>query len=114
MPLPSIFLGVTVKQLVVLVTLGCVAAYLINAQDEAPAEHLALEAFIRNHEQVHDRVGAVLDISLVRQMVAYPGYATVGYTRSEYVVEGERGTLAVTLKTVAGDPTIEVTQLRRQ
>ncbi len=113
MPLPSISLGVTAKQLAVMVTLGCVAAYLINAQDDAPTEHLTLEAFIRTHEEVHERVGAVLDISLVRQMVAYPGYATVGYTRSEYLVEGERGRLAVTLKTVAGDPAIEVTQLRR-
>lgn len=114
MPLPSIFLGVTAKQLLVLVTVGCVAAYLINTQDETPTETLALEAFIRAQEQVHEQVGAVLDISLVRQVVAYPGYGTVGYTRSVYAVEGERGRLTVTLKKTEGDPTIEVTQLSRQ
>ena len=114
MPLPSIFLGVTAKQLLVFVTVGCVAAYLINVQDETPTENLTLEAFIRAQEQVHEQVGAVLDISLVRQVVAYPGYGTVGYTRSVYAVEGERGRLTVTLKKTEGDPTIEVTQLSRQ
>lgn len=112
MPLPSIFLGVTAKQLLVLVTVGCVAAYLINVQDETPTETLALEAFIRAQEQVHEQIGAVLDISLVRQVVAYPGYNSVGYTRSVYAVEGERGRLTVTLKKTEGDPSIEVTQLR--
>ena len=113
MPLPSIF-GVTAKQLLVFVTLGCVAAYLINVQDETPTENLTLEAFIRAQEQVHEHVGTVLDIALVRQVVAYPGYGTVGYTRSVYAVEGERGKVTVTLKRNTGDPTIEVTELRRQ
>lgn len=112
MPLPSI-LGVTAKQLLVLVTVGCVAAYLFNTQSETPAENLALKAFIRSQEQVVEQVGAVLGIELVRQVVAHPGYNTAGYQRSMFAVEGERGRLMVTLKTVEGEQGIEVTQIRR-
>ncbi|MGY1950628.1 hypothetical protein [Pseudomonas pergaminensis] len=112
MPLPSI-LGVTAKQLLVLVTVGCVAAYLVNAQNETPPENLALEAFIRSQEQVVEQVGAVLGLELVRQVVAHPGYNTVGYQRSMYAVEGERGRLMVTLKKTEGEPVIEVTEIRR-
>lgn len=112
MPLPSI-LGVTAKQLLVLVTVGCVAAYLFNTQNETPPENLALEAFIRSQEQVVEQVGAVLGLELVRQVVAHPGYNTVGYQRSMYAVEGERGRLMVTLKKTEGEPVIEVTEIRR-
>lgn len=112
MPLPSI-LGVTAKQLLVLVTVGCVAAYLVNTQNEIPPENLALEAFIRSQEQVVEQVGAVLGLELVRQVVAHPGYNTVGYQRSMYAVEGERGRLMVTLKKTEGEPVIEVTEIRR-
>ncbi|AQT94011.1 MULTISPECIES: hypothetical protein [Pseudomonas] len=112
MPLPSI-LGVTAKQLLVLVTVGCVAAYLVNTQNETPPENLALEAFIRSQEQVVEQVGAVLGLELVRQVVAHPGYNTVGYQRSMYAVEGERGRLMVTLKKTEGEPVIEVTEIRR-
>ncbi|MBN2991509.1 hypothetical protein JWR97_09050 [Pseudomonas cedrina subsp. fulgida] len=113
MPLPSIFLGVTVKQWVVLVTIGCAAAYLFNFQSETTPENLALEAFIRSQEQVAEQVGAVLDVALVRQVVAHPGYNTAGYQRSMFTVEGERGRLLVTLKQVEGEQDIEVTQIRR-
>ena len=112
MPLPSI-LGVTAKQLLVLVTVGCVAAYLVNTQNETPPENLALEAFIRSQEQVVEQVGAVLGLELVRQVVAHPGYNTVGYQRSMYAVEGERGRLMVTLKKTEGELVIEVTEIRR-
>lgn len=112
MPLPSI-LGVTAKQLLVLVTVGCMAAYLVNTQNETPPENLALEAFIRSQEQVVEQVGAVLGLELVRQVVAHPGYNTVGYQRSMYAVEGERGRLMVTLKKTEGEPVIEVTEIRR-
>ena len=112
MPLPSI-LGVTAKQLLVLVTVGCVAAYLFNTQNETPPENLALEAFIRSQEQVVEQVGAVLGLELVRQVVAHPGYNTVGYQRSMYAVEGERGRLMVTLKKTEGELVIEVTEIRR-
>ncbi|PIB42799.1 hypothetical protein AOA57_24750 [Pseudomonas sp. 2588-5] len=112
MPIPSI-LGVTAKQLLVLVTVGCVAAYLVNTQNETPPENLALEAFIRSQEQVVEQVGAVLGLELVRQVVAHPGYNTVGYQRSMYAVEGERGRLMVTLKKTEGEPVIEVTEIRR-
>lgn len=112
MPLPSI-LGVTAKQLLVLVIVGCVAAYLVNTQNETPPENLALEAFIRSQEQVVEQVGAVLGLELVRQVVAHPGYNTVGYQRSMYAVEGERGRLMVTLKKTEGEPVIEVTEIRR-
>ncbi|MBF6029000.1 hypothetical protein ICY20_14745 [Pseudomonas sp. P115] len=113
MPLPSIFLGVTAKQLLVLVTVGCAAAYLFNDQTDTSAQNLALEAFIRSQEQVHEQVGAVVGMALVKQVVAYPGYNAAGYTRSMYAVEGERGKLMVTLKSVEGESTIEVTQMHR-
>lgn len=112
MPLPSI-LGVTAKQLLVLVTVGCVAAYLFNTQNETPPENLALEAFIRSQEQVVEQVGAVLGLELVRQVVAHPGYNSAGYQRSLYAVDGERGRLMVTLKKVQGEQGIEVTEIRR-
>ncbi|MBC3302666.1 hypothetical protein H0Z09_16180 [Pseudomonas sp. SWRI18] len=113
MPLPSTFLGVTVKQLVVLVIIGCAAAYLFNLQSETTPENLALEAFIRSQEQVAEQVGAVLDVALVRQVVAHPGYNSAGYQRSMFAVEGERGRLLVTLKQVEGEQEIEVTQIQR-
>ena len=113
MRLPSVFLGVTVKQLLVLVTVGCAAAYLFNTQNESLPENLALEAFIRSQDQVVEQVGAVLDIALVRQVVAHAGYNTAGYQRSMYAVEGERGRLMVTLKKVEGEQGIEVTEIRR-
>ncbi|QOQ77681.1 hypothetical protein IMF22_11875 [Pseudomonas poae] len=113
MPLPSTFLGVTAKQLLVLATAGCVAAYLFNNHDEHTAENFALEAFIRSQEQVGEQVGAVLEVALVRQVVAYPAYGTPGYKRSLYAVEGERGRLLVTLKQVDGEQGVEVTQMQR-
>lgn len=113
MPLPSIPFGVTAKQLAVLVTVGCVAAYLFNNHDDTAPETLALEAFIRSQEQVGAQVGAVLEVALVRQVVAHPSYSSAGYTRSMYAVEGERGRLMVTLKKVEGEPAIEVTEIRR-
>jgi len=113
MPLPSIFLGVTAKQLLVLVTVGCVAAYLFNNHDDTAPDNLALDAFVRSEEQVIEQVGAVLDIALVRQVVAHPSNNAAGYTRSMYAVEGERGKLLVTLKEVAGGREIEVTEIRR-
>ncbi|PRA33034.1 hypothetical protein [Pseudomonas poae] len=113
MPLPSMFLGVTAKQLLVLVTVGCAAAYLFDNHDDTTPEKLALEAFIRSEQQVTEQVGTVLDVALVRQVVAHPGFNTAGYTRSMYAVEGERGRLMVTLKKVEGEPTIEVTELRQ-
>ncbi|TFY93072.1 hypothetical protein DYL61_16080 [Pseudomonas nabeulensis] len=113
MPLPSIFRGVTAKQLLVLVTVGCAAAYLLNNHDDTTPENLALEAFIRAEQQVTEHVGAVLDIALVRQVVAHPGFNSAGYTRSMYAVEGERGRLMVTLKKVEGDSMIEVTEVRQ-
>lgn len=111
MPLPLLKLGVTVKQLLVLVTVGCVAAYLFDTQPETIPENLALEAFIRSQEQVVEQVGAVLEVALVRQVVAHPGYNTAGYRRSMFAVEGERGRLMVTVKTVEGEQGIEVTQI---
>ncbi|OPA89939.1 hypothetical protein BFW86_12280 [Pseudomonas fluorescens] len=111
MRLPSIFFGVTVKQLVVLVTVGCVAAYLLRNQDETTPQTQALEAFIRSQEEVAEQVGAVLGITLVRQVQAYPAYDKSGYTRSMYAVEGERGLLMVTLK--QGEQGMEVTEIRR-
>ncbi|CAM3322510.1 MULTISPECIES: hypothetical protein [Pseudomonas] len=113
MPIPSTFLGVTAKQLLVLVTLGSVAAYLLNSHDEHTPENLALEAFIRSQEQVGEQVGAVLEIALVRQVVAYPGYGTSGYKRSLFAVEGERGRLMVTLRQMDGEQGVEVTEIRR-
>ena len=113
MPLPSICLGVMAKQLLVLVTVGCVAAYLFNSQNETAPQTLALEAFIRSQEQVVEQVGAVLGIELVRQVVAHPGYNVAGYQRSMFAVEGERGRLMVTVKTVEGEQGIEVTEVRR-
>lgn len=113
MPLPSLCLGVTAKQLLVLVTVGCVAAYLFIDHTDTTPENLALEAFIRSEEQVAEQVGAVLDIALVRQVVAQPSYGAVGYKRSLYAVEGERGRLLVTLKNAEGDQAIEVTEIRR-
>lgn len=64
MPIPSTFFGVTAKQLMVLVTVGCVAAYLLNNHDNNTPESLALEAFIRAQEQVGEQVGAVLGVCL--------------------------------------------------
>ena len=57
MPIPSTFFGVTAKQLMVLVTVGCAAAYLLNNHDNNTPESLALEAFIRAQEQVGEQVG---------------------------------------------------------
>lgn len=111
MPLPSTFFGVTAKQLLVLVTIGCVAAYLFNDHAEHTPENLALETFIRSQEQVGEQVGAVLGITLIRQVEAYPAYNVSGYKRSIYAVEGERGQLLVTLKQDGRG--IEVTQIRR-
>lgn len=113
MPLPSTLFGVTAKQLLVLVTIGCAAAYLFNSHDEHTPENLALEAFIRSQEQVSEQVGAVLEIALVRQVVAYPANNTPGYKRTLFAVDGERGRLMVTLKQVDGDQGAEVTEIRR-
>jgi hypothetical protein len=110
MPIPSTFFGVTAKQLLVLVTVGCVAAYLFSNHDDNTPENLALEAFIRSQEQVGEQVGAVLGITLVRQVEAYPAYNTSGYKRSIFAVEGERGHVMVTLK--QGEQGIEVTEIR--
>ncbi|WP_455884639.1 hypothetical protein [Pseudomonas spelaei] len=110
MPIPSHLFGVTAKQLAVLVAVGCAAAYLLSNPDETNPENLALEAFIRSQEQVGEQVGAVLGITLVRQVEAYPAYNTSGYTRSMYAVDGERGRLMVTLK--RGEQGIEVTEIR--
>lgn len=60
-----------------------------------------------------EQVGAVLEVALVRQVVAYPAYGTPGYKRSLYAVEGERGRLLVTLKQVDGEQGVEVTQMQR-
>ena len=113
MPMPANFFGVTAKQLLVLVTVGGVAAYLLSNPDDTTSENLALDAFIRSQEQVGAQVGTVLGITLVRQVVAYPAYGTPGYKRLMYDVEGEKGRLMVTLKQVEGDPGIEVTEVRR-
>ena len=112
MPLPSTFLGVTVKQLLVLVTLGCVAAYLFSNHDESTPENLELEAFILSQEQVVEHIGTVLGMTLVKQVVAYPGYNAPGYKRLMYEVEGERGRLMVTLKQVDGGQGPELTEIR--
>ena len=113
MPLPSIFFGVTAKQLLVLVTVGCVAAYLFDLHDDTTPDNLALEAFVRSQEQVTEQVGAVLEIALVRQVVAHPSSNAAGYKRSLYAVEGERGKVLVALKEVEGEQAIEITQIRR-
>ncbi|WDU65345.1 hypothetical protein LRS56_13390 [Pseudomonas poae] len=113
MPLPSTFLGVTAKQLLVLVTIGCVAAYLFGSHDDITPENLALETFIRAQEPVAEQVGAVLGVTLVRQVVAYPAHNSPGYKRSMYAVEGERGRLMVTLKQMDGEAGAEVTEIRR-
>ncbi|MGU9824422.1 hypothetical protein [Pseudomonas sp. LF090] len=113
MPIPSRFFGVTAKQLLVLVTVGCVAAHLFDNHDEHTPESRALEAFIRSQEQVDAQVGAVLEVVLVRQVVAYPANGAPGYKRSLYAVEGERGRLMVTLKQMEGEQGVEVTQVRR-
>jgi hypothetical protein len=104
------FFGVTAKQLLVLVTVGCAAAYLFSNHDDDPPQSLALETFIRAQEQVGEQVGAVLGVTLVRQVEAYPAYNTSGYTRTMYAVEGERGHLLVTLK--QSEQGIEVTEIR--
>ncbi|MBD8193951.1 hypothetical protein IFR35_21905 [Pseudomonas fluorescens] len=109
MPIPSTFFGITAKQLLVLVTVGCAAAYLFSNHDDTP-QSLALEAFIRAQEQVGEQVGAVLGVTLVRQVEAYPAYNTSGYTRTVYAVEGERGHLLVTLK--QSEQGLEVTEIR--
>ncbi len=44
MPLPSTFFGVTAKQLLVLVTVGCVAAYLFDHYDDTAPGNLAFDA----------------------------------------------------------------------
>jgi hypothetical protein len=113
MPLPSTFFGVTAKQLLVLVTAGCVAAYLFEPHDDTTPDNLALEAFVRSQEQVTEQVGAVLEIALVRQVVAHPSNDAEGYKRSLYAVEGERGKVLVALKETEGEQVIEVTQIRR-
>ena len=113
MPMPANFFGVTARQLLVLVTVGGVAAYLLSNPDDTTSENLALDAFIRSQEQVGAQVGAVLGITLVRQVVAYPAYGTPVYKRLMYDVDGEKGRLMVTLKQVEGDPGIEVTEVRR-
>jgi hypothetical protein len=110
MPLPSTLFGVTAKQLLVLVTVGCLAAYFFNNHDEYAPENLALEAFIRSQEKVGEQVGAVLGMTLIRQVESYPAYDRSGYKRSMYAVEGERGQLVVTLK--QGEQGIEVTEIR--
>ncbi|WP_073522130.1 hypothetical protein [Pseudomonas fluorescens] len=111
MPQPSTFFGVTAKQLLVLLTVGGLAAYFFNHQDEPTPDKLALEAFIRSQQQVGEQVGAVVGITLVREVEAYPAYNAPGYKRSMYTVQGERGELVVTLK--QGEQGIEVTQIRR-
>jgi len=80
MPMPANFFGVTARQLLVLVTVGGVAAYLLSNPDDTTSENLALDAFIRSQEQVGAQVGAVLGITLVRQVVAYPGVWYAGAT----------------------------------
>ncbi len=112
MPLPSTVLGVTAKQLLVLVTVGCLAAYLLSNHDEITAQDLAVEAFIRSQERVAEQVGVVLGMTLVRQVVAYPAYNSPGYTRLIYAVEGERGKLMVILKQMNGEQELEVTEIR--
>lgn len=111
MPLPSTLFGVTAKQLLVLMTVGGLAAYFFNHQDEPTPDNLALEAFIRSQQQVGEQVGAILGITLVREVEAYPAYNAPGYKRSMYTVQGERGQLVVTLK--QDEQSIEVTQIRR-
>ena len=113
MPLPSTFFGVTATQLLVLVTVGGMAAYLFDPHDDTTPDNLALEAFVRSQEQVTEQVGAVLEIALVRQVVAHPSNDAAGYKRSLYAVEGERGKVLVALKEVEGEQAIEVTQIRR-
>jgi len=113
MPMPTKFLGVTARQLLVMVTVGCVAAYLFSNHDDATPESLARVAFIRSQEQVSEQVGAILGVTLVRQVVAYPAYGSPGYQRLMYAVEGEKGQLMVTLKQMEGDQGIEVTEIRR-
>ncbi|WP_411388198.1 hypothetical protein [Pseudomonas sp. MPB23] len=112
MSLPSTILGVTAKQLLVLVTVGCVAAYLLSNHDETTAQDLAIEAFIRSQERVAEQVGAVVGMTLVRQVVAYPAYNSPGYKRLIYAVEGERGRLMVMLKQMDGEQELEVTEIR--
>lgn len=111
MPIPTMFFGVTAKQLLVLVIAGCAAAYLFSNHDDNTPENLVLEAFIRSQEPVGEQVGAVLGMTLVRQVQAHPAYTTSGYTRSIYAVEGERGQLMVTIK--QDEQGIEVTEIRR-
>ena len=113
MPIPSIFFGVTAKQLLVLVTVVGVAAYLLLEHDDSTPETLAPQTFIRSQEQVSEQVGTVLGITLVRQVVAYPAYNAPGYKRLMYAVEGERGSLMVTLKQLEGEQGLEITELRR-
>ncbi|AGE25457.1 MULTISPECIES: hypothetical protein [Pseudomonas] len=113
MRMPSLFRGVTVKQLLVLVTVGCATAYLLHNQDEIIPEHSVLERYIRAQEQVDEQVGAILGIRLVRQVEAYPVADSPGYLRSLFAVEGERGSLMVTLKQIKGEEGIELTEIRR-
>ncbi|MCS3513741.1 MULTISPECIES: hypothetical protein [Pseudomonas] len=112
MPIPSIFFGITAKQLAILVIVGGAAAYLFSNHDDNTPENLELEAFILSQEQVVEHVGTVLGMTLVKQMVAYPGYNAPGYKRLMYEVEGERGRLMVTLKQVDGGQGLEVTEIR--
>lgn len=113
MRMPSLFRGVTVKQLLVLVTVGFATAYLLHNQDEIIPEHSVLERYIRAQEQVDEQVGAILGIRLVRQVEAYPAADSPGYLRSLFAVEGERGSLMVTLKQIKGEEGVELTEIRR-
>lgn len=62
-------------------TVGCVAAYLFSNHDDATPESLARVAFIRSQEQVKaNKSGAILGVTLVRQVVAYPAYGSPGYS----------------------------------
>lgn len=114
--MPTTIFGVSIKHILVIVILGWAIGYLLDRFLEPSPENQALEAFIRSEEQVTERVGAVIDIALVRQVVAYPGYGpagdTPGYTRSMFSVEGERGRLIVTLKAVEGEQAIQMTEIR--
>jgi len=85
MPIPSRFFGVTAKQLLVLLTVGCAAAYLLSNHDEPLPESLALETFIRSQEQVSEQVGAVLGIALalmVRMSLASEQHTVIGDQRA--------------------------------
>jgi hypothetical protein len=90
MSLPSTVLGVTAKQLLVLVTVGCLAAYLLSNHDETSARprHRGVHPFpgaggrAGGHGGEHDAGQAGGGI---------PAYNSPGYKRLIYAVEGERG-----------------------